>query len=337
MPCLRSLLPAALLLILLTTAGRAQTHSYQLTKTFRIGSPGGWDYIAVGPDKKLYVSHGSHVVILDEKKGDSVGVIPNTAGVHGIAFYEALGKGYTSNGRTNSVTVFDISTGRVLSQIPTGQNPDAILFEPFTRTIVTCNGRSHDLSIIDPATEQVTATIFLDGKPETAVSDESGRLFVNIEDKNEITVVDMVHKNILANWSLSPGDGPTGLAIDRKNKRLFAGCDKWLMVMDAASGNILAKLPIGNGCDGVAFDPRLKDIFASCGEGLLTIIHESSPSSFEVIANVPTKRSARTLAIDEKDHKVFLPAAEMEKGGSGEKLRPLPGTFEILVVNKSKH
>ena len=337
MSCLRSFLPAALLLILLTTAGKAQTHSFQLIRTFHIGSPGGWDYIAAGPDNKLYVSHGTHVVILDKKKGDSVGVIPNTPGVHGIAFYEALGKGYTSNGRTNSVSVFDIRTGRVLSQIPTGQNPDAILFEPFTRTIVTCNGRSHDLSIIDPATGQVIATIFLDGKPETAVSDEAGRLFVNIEDKNEITVVDMVHKNILASWSLSPGDGPTGLAIDRKNKRLFAGCDKWLMVMDAGTGNILAKLPIADGCDGVVFDPRLKDIFASCGEGLLTIIHESSPSSFQVIANVPTRRSARTLTIDEKEHKVFLPAAEMEKGGAGEKLRPLPGTFEILVVAKSKH
>ncbi|MDO6431762.1 YncE family protein [Flavitalea sp. BT771] len=337
MPCLRSYLSSVFLLILLNSAVRAQTHSFQLIQTFRIGSPGGWDYIATGPDNKLYVSHGTHVVILDKKKGDSVGVIPNTPGVHGIAFCEALGKGYTSNGRTNSVSVFEIRTGRVLNQIPTGQNPDAILFEPFTRTIVTCNGRSHDLSVIDPATEQVIATIFLDGKPETAVSDEAGRLFVNIEDKNEITVVDMVHKSILANWSLAPGDGPTGLAIDRKNKRLFAGCDKWLMVMDAGTGNILAKLPIADGCDGVVFDSRLKDIFASCGEGLLTVVHESSPSSFQVIANVPTRRSARTLAIDEKEHRIFLPAAEMEKGGMGEKLRSLPGTFEVLVVAKRKH
>jgi len=321
MPNPRSLLLVLSILLLPAGVVSAQDHDFQLSKTFHIGSPGGWDYIAVGPDKKIYVSHGTHVVILDEKKGDSVGVIPNTNGVHGIAFYEAIGKGYTSNGRTNSVTVFDIRTGRVLNQIPTGQNPDAIFFEPFTRTIITCNGRSHDLSIIDPVTEQVTGTVFLDGKPETAVSDEAGRIFVNIEDKNEITVVDIVHRNILSNWSLSPGENPTGLAIDRKNKRLFAGCDKWLMIMDAVSGGIVGKLPIGEGCDGVAFDHRLKDIFASCGAGQLTIIHESAPSVFRIIANVPTRRSARTLAIDEKDHRVFLPAAGSDK-------------FEVLVIAK---
>lgn len=332
MPNPRNSLLAVLILLLPAGLIRAQPHEFNVSKIFRIGSPGGWDYIAVGPDKKIYVSHGSHVVILDEKKGDSVGVIPNTSGVHGIAFYQALGKGYTSNGRTNSVTVFDINTGRVLNQIPTGQNPDAIFFEPFTRTIITCNGRSHDLSIIDPVTEQVTGTVFLDGKPETAVSDEAGRVFVNIEDKNEITVVDIVHKTIITNWSLSPGENPTGLAIDRKTRRLFAGCDKQLMVMDAVTGKIVAKVPIGDGCDGVAFDNHLKDIFASCGEGTLTVIHESAPSTFNVVANVATKRSARTLAIDEKSHQIFLPAAEMEKGTAGERLKPLPGSFEVLVI-----
>src|SRR5882757_3559514 len=168
MPRLRLSLLFAPMFILFIPDGKAQDPSFQLSKTFRVGSPGGWDYIAIGPDKKIYVSHGSHVVILDEKKGDSVGVIPNTFGVHGIAFYETLGKGYTSNGRTNSVTVFDIGTGKVLNQIPTGQNPDAILFDAFSHTIITCNGRSHDLSIIDPVTEQVVGTVFLDGKPETA-------------------------------------------------------------------------------------------------------------------------------------------------------------------------
>lgn len=316
---LRSSLLVASILLLSPCLVRAQSHFFQLSKIFHIGSPGGWDYIAVGPDKKIYVSHGSHVVILDEKNGDSVGVIPNTSGVHGIAFYEALGKGFTSNGRTNSVTVFDIRTGRVLNQIPTGQNPDAIFFEPFTRTVITCNGRSHDLSIIDPVAEQVIGTVFLDGKPETAVSDEAGRIFINIEDKSEISVVDIIHKTILANWSLSPGENPTGLAIDRKTHRLFAGCDKQLMIMDAITGKIVAKVSIGDGCDGVVFDNHLKDIFASCGEGTLTVIHESTPSTFNVVANVATKRSARTLAIDEKDHKIFLPAAGSEK-------------FEVLVI-----
>jgi YVTN family beta-propeller protein len=320
-------------LILLATTGEAQsTDSFQLAKTFRIGSPGGWDYIAVGPDKKIYVSHGTYVVILDEQKGDSVGVIPNTIGVHGIAFDEALGKGYTSNGRNNSVTVFDIKTGKVLNQIPAGQNPDAIMYDPFSKMIITCNGRSHDLSIIDPVSEQVTATITLDGKPETAVSDEAGRIFVNIEDKNEISFVDIANKKVISSWPLSPGDGPTGLAIDKKTNRLFAGCDKWLIVMDAVSGSIVGKYPIGDGCDGVAFDNHLKYIFASCGEGLLTIIHESAANSFQVVANVPTKRSARTLAVDEKSHEVFLPAADMEKSVNGERPKSISGSFQVLVV-----
>jgi len=176
MTYVRSCLFAVCTLLLSAVSMAQSTDSFQLSKTFRIGSPGGWDYISVGPDKKIYVSHGTHVVILDEKKGDSVGVIPNTNGVHGIAFDEAIGKGYTSNGRNNSVTVFEIKTGKVLNQIPAGQNPDAILFDPFSKTIITCNGRSHDLSIIDPVTERVTATIALDGKPETAVSDEAGRI-----------------------------------------------------------------------------------------------------------------------------------------------------------------
>ncbi|HMH23030.1 MAG TPA: YncE family protein, partial [Puia sp.] len=154
---------------------------YHLQKTFKIGSPGGWDYIAVGPDKKIYVSHGTQVNILDLRTGDSVGVIPNTTGVHGIAFDEALGKGYTSNGRLNSVTVFDLKTSQVLRQIPVGQNPDAIMFDPFSKKIITCNGRGRDLSVIDPVTEQVMATVSLEGKPETAVSDEAGRIFINIE------------------------------------------------------------------------------------------------------------------------------------------------------------
>ena len=323
MPCLRIVVLFASLL-LLHYRGAAQPNTFQLLKTFRIGSPGGWDYIAIGPDKKIYVSHATHVVILDKKKGDSIGVIPNTIGVHGIAFHEALGKGYTSNGRTNSVTVFDIRTGRVLNQIPTGQNPDAIFFEPFTRTIITCNGRSHDLSIIDPVSEQVIGTIFLDGKPETAVSDETGRIFVNIEDKNEITAIDITHRSIIANWPLSPGTTPKGLAIDKKNRRLFAGCDKYLVIIDAGDGHMITKLPIGAGCDGVAFDEKLKDIFASCGEGLLSVIHEDTPSSYRLIANIPTKRSARTLAIDQKKHIIFLPAADEEK--------PLPHPFEVLVI-----
>ena len=316
---------------------RAQNETgFQMSGSFKIGSPGGWDYIAVGPDKKIYVSHGTQVNILDQAKGDSVGVIPNTTGVHGIAFVPSLGKGYTSNGRLNNVTVFDLKTAQVQGQIATGKNPDAIMYDPFSKMIITCNGSSHDLTVIDPATDQVVATISLDGKPETAVSDEAGKIYVNIEDKNKISVVDITTHSVLTSWPLSPAEGPTGLAIDTKTKRLFAGCDKLLVVMDAGTGAIVDKLPIGDGCDGVGFDNGLKLIFASCGEGKLTVIKENSASSFKVIGNVPTKRSARTLAVDERTHTIYLPAADTEPAVAGQRPKTIPGTFQVLVVAKSR-
>jgi len=304
---------------------------YHVTKTYKIGSPGGWDYIAVGPDQRIYVSHGTQVNILDAKTGDSVGVVPNTTGVHGIAF--ADGKGYTSNGRLNTVTVFDLKTGAVLSQIKAGQNPDAIMYDPYTKCVITCNGRSHDLTLIDAASGRVTATIPLDGKPETAVSDEAGKLYVNIEDKNKISCVDLKTKTVEASWPLG-ADGPTGLAMDVKTKRLFAGCQEKLVVMDATNGNVVATLPIGRGCDGVGFDKRLKLVFASCGEGVLTVIKEESPGTFTVIDNVPTKRSARTCAVNEKTHEVYLSEADTEPGAPGERPKQIPGTFGVLVVGK---
>jgi YVTN family beta-propeller protein len=326
----------ALAFCLASRSGVAQTGSgYSVTNSFKIASPGGWDYIAVGPDKRIYVSHGGQVNILDQQTGDSVGVIPNTTGVHGIAF-DGAGKGYTSNGRLNTVTVFDLATGAILKQIPTGQNPDAILFDPFSKKIITCNGRSHDLSVIDPGTAQVVATIPLEGKPETAVSDATGKIYVNIEDKNSISAVDITNNTVIATWSIAPGDGPTGLAIDTKTKRLFAGCDKMLIVVDATSGKIVDKLTIGDGCDGVGFDSGTQLVFASCGEGKLTIVKEESATAFKVIDNVPTKRSARTLAVDERTHNVYLSAADTEPAPQGQRPKMIPGTFQVLVVSRNK-
>jgi YVTN family beta-propeller protein len=309
----------------------AQSSGFHMTKTYKIVSSGGWDYISVGPDQRIYVSHGTQVNILDAKTGDSVGVIPNTTGVHGIAF--GGGKGYTSNGRLNTVTVFDLKTTAVLSQINAGQNPDAIMYDPYTKCVITCNGRSHDLTLIDAASGQVTGTIALDGKPETAVSDEAGKLYVNIEDKNKISCVDLKTKTVEASWPLG-AEGPTGLAIDVKTKRLFAGCDQKLVVMDATNGNVVATLPIGNGCDGVGFDNGLKLVFASCGEGKLTVIREESASTFTVIDNVATKRSARTCAVNQQTHEIYLPAADTEPGAPGERPKQIPGTFGVVVVGK---
>jgi YVTN family beta-propeller protein len=306
----------------------------KVSKTFHIASAGGWDYI-LADQGRLYVSHGTQVNILDQKTGDSLGYIPNTIGVHGIAINPDNGKGYTSNGRLNTITVFNVKTMDTIKQIPVGQNPDAIMYEPFTKKIITCNGRSNNLSIVDPVKEAEIATVALEGKPETAVSDGMGKLFVNIEDKSKIAVVDLKTNKVIASWPLAPGEGPTGLAFDVRTKRLFAGCDKQLIVLNTENGTIVAKVPIGDGCDGVAFDNSLKLVFASCGAGVLSIIHEVSADSYSLIENLPTKRSARTIGLDERSHEVFLPAADMQApAAQGERPRMVPGTFQILVVSK---
>jgi YVTN family beta-propeller protein len=311
--------------------------SLQVIKTFHIQSPGGWDYLAISPVADLlYVSHGTQVNILDKNTGDSVGVIPNTSGVHGIAFAPEFGKGFTSNGRSNSVTVFDIRTNKILDSIKTGENPDAIMFDPFSKRIITCNGRSKDLSVIDPSNNTLVATIPLDGKPETAVSDANGKVYVNIEDKSEISEVDIKTNKVITNWNIAPGESPSGLAIDRKTHRLFAGCDnKLLVVINADNGKVVAQLPIGDGCDGTGFDAGLNYVYASCGEGVLTVIKEQSADQYSVLDNVQTKRSARTCAVDGKTHKVFLSAADLQQNAvPGTRPQMIPGTFQVLVVGK---
>lgn len=318
-------------LALLTFTSFSQ-QDYKVLKSYQILSPGGWDYLAIHQNK-LYVSHGTQVNILDEATGDSVGVIPNTLGVHGIAFDNALGRGYTSNGRANNVTVFDIKTNQVLTQIATGENPDAILFEPFSKTIITCNGRSKNLSLIDPRSNKVLVNIDVAGKPETAVADGRGKLFVNLEDRNEIVEVDLQKRSVSRRWPLG-AEGPTGLAYDAATQRLFAGCDGKLVVVNAATGAVVNRLPIGDGCDGVAFDARKKIIYTSNGQsGTITAIQEKAANQYTVLGNYASKRGARTIAIDESTGRLYLPTAEFEAGTpQGERPRMIPGTFQVLVV-----
>ncbi|MFL5771653.1 MAG: YncE family protein [Flavisolibacter sp.] len=310
----------------------AQNHTYKISKTYHIKSPGGWDYIAVNHGS-IYVSHGTQVNILNEETGDSIGMISNTNGVHGIAFDDAMNRGYTSNGRSNSVTIFDLKSYQVLDSVATGENPDAIMYEPFTKTIITCNGRSKNLSVIDPLKKAVIHTIDVGGKPETAVSDAKGNLFVNIEDRNEIVEVSLKDFKVTQRWSLNPAEGPTGLAYDAKNNRLFAGCEKLLIVMNASTGKIVKQLPIGEGCDGVAFDPNKRLIFTSNGEGTLTVIKETGEDSYNIEGNYPTKRGARTITIDEKSGKLYLPTADFDSSQT-QNGRPkmIPGSFQVLVV-----
>lgn len=328
--CLSSILLASSFIFHSKT--EAQT-GYGILKVLHIGGTGGWDYLAVN-DNKLYVSHSTQVQILDKNSGDSLGIIPHTEGVHGIAFIKSIGKGYISNGRANSVTVFDLAKGNTISQIATGQNPDAIMYETFSKKIITCNGRSNDLSIIDPDKEIVIATIPVGGKPETAVSNGSGLLFVNIEDKNEIAVVDLSNNTVLKRFSLSPAEGPTGLAYDEISNRLFAGCEKKLVVLDANAGKILTQISIGEGCDGVAFDKENHLIFTSNGEGTLSIIEEKSADNYVLLENLATKRSARTIALDPQTHLVYLPAADLAAAPPGTRPAVVPGSFQVLVIGK---
>ncbi len=313
-------------------------NNLRVVNTFHIASSGGWDYLQTGPvNNWLYVSHGTQVNIINKLNGDSVGVIENTTGVHGIAFDVANKKGFTSNGRLNNVTVFDMNTNKPLTQIATGINPDAIIYEPFSKKIITCNGRSKNLSIIDPVQNKLIDSVDVGGKPETAVSDDAGKLFVNIEDKNEIVVVDTKTFKVLNHWSIAPGEGPTGLAIDKATKRLFAGCEKLLMIIDAANGNIVDKIVIGDGCDGVAFDAAAKNIYTANGaDGTMSVIHEESAAKFKLLQNVVTKKGARTITFDADTHRLYLPTAELEPMEPGQKGRPKmkPGTFQIIVVGK---
>ncbi len=336
---MKKLLPVLFAFIIAISSTNAQNPTgLHIINTFHIASAGGWDYLAVGPvNNWLYVSHGSQVNILNKKTGDSAGVIEHTTGVHGIAFDVADKKGFTSNGRLNNVTVFDLYTNKILVQIATGQNPDAIMYEPFSKKIITCNGRSKNLSIIDPVNNMLLDSVDVGGKPETAVSDGMGKLFVNVEDKNEIVVVDTKNFKVLDHWSIAPGEGPTGLAYDAKTKRLFAGCEKLLMIIDANNGKVVDKITIGDGCDGVAFDAATKNIYTSNGsDGNMTVIHEEYADKFTVLENVVTKRAARTITLDEATHLIYLPTAEFETQDPNQKGRPKmkPGTFQVLVIGK---
>ncbi len=310
-------------------------NTLHVADTFHIKSGGGWDYIFVDTaSNKLFVSHGTQVNVLDKNTGDSLGIIPNTTGVHGIALVHNLNKGFTSNGRINNVFVFDLSTLQITDSIATGKNPDAIFYDAYSKKIITCNGGSKDLSVIDPSTDKVVATIDVKGKPETAVSDNEGKIFVNNEDMSEIEVVDINTMKLINSWPMAPGESPSGLSIDRNTKRLFAGCDnKLLMVIDATNGKIIAQPAIGDGCDGTAFDPSTKTIYSSNGEGTLTVIKEVSKDKFEVENNLPTKRGARTLTVDTKTHIVYTPTADFGTPAPGERRPPMiPGTFEVLVI-----
>jgi DNA-binding beta-propeller fold protein YncE len=324
------------------TAWSQTSTGFKVLNDYKINSPGGWDYILVdGANKRVYVSHGTQVNVISTT-GDSLGYIPKTTGVHGIALVHNLNKGFTSNGRSNSVTVFDLktltATGEI--QLPV-KNPDAIFYDDFSKKIITCDGGSHDLCFIDPATEKVVATVPLGEKLETAVSDGKGKIFVNGEDNSTVHVVDATTFKELATYKIDGGSSPSGLDIDRKTNRLFIACgdSKTMVVMDAANGKTIAKFPAGR-TDGLVFDPALKIAFVSNGEGTITAVKEVNANKFELIENIPTEPGARTIGIDLVTHHLYLPTAKFgtAPAATTDNPRPrppmIPGSFHVIEVGK---
>jgi len=323
-----------------TVALAAAGPGYHVVATYKVGGDGGWDYLTTDA-RRIFISRGTHVMVIDADSGRSVGDIPDTPGVHGIALAPELGRGFTSNGREGTVSIFDIKTLATSSKVKVGDNPDAVLYDPATKRVFTFNGRSQDSTAIDAATGKVLGTIKLDGKPEFSASDAKGEIFVNIEDKSELVAIDPNKLEIKAKWPLAPCEEPSGLSIDRKNRRLFVGCgNKMMAVVDADSGKVLATPAIGEGVDATTFDAGTGLAFASCGEGVLTVVKEETPGKFSVAENVPTQKGARTLALDSKTHNVFVVTAQFgpkpEPTADNPHPRPaiLPDSFVVLVVGK---
>ena len=311
--------------------------------SIHVGGSGGWDYLtADSENRRLYVSHGSEVVVIDLDSQKVLTKITGLTGVHGIFPANDLGKGFITDGRSNQVVIFDLKTNAIKTKVKAGTNPDGAVYDPASKRLFAFNGRSNDATVIDAEKETVAATIPVGGKPEFPAADGKGNVYVNIEDKSEILKIDSKAAKVTARWPLSPCESPSGLAIDTVNKRLFAVCDnKMMAVVDAETGKVIATPAIGEGPDAAAFDPSLKVAFSSNGEsGTLTEVREDSKDKFSAVESVKTEEGARTMALDEKTHTVYLSSAKLgppaaNQGGSGHP-RPsiVPDSFKILVVKK---
>ncbi len=315
---------------------------YHLLEKIQVGGEGGWDYLFADADAhRLYVSHATKVVVIDTDKDTIIGEIPNTNGVHGIAVAENLGRGFVSDGRDNTVTIFDLKTLKTLDTVKVGKNPDAIIYDAASKRVFTFNGGSSDATAIDAASGKVAGTIALGGKPEFAASDGKGTVFVNIEDKSEVVPIDSRNLTAKTHWSIAPGEEPSGMAFDAKTRRLFLVCsNKKMIVLNADTGKVVADLPTGNGTDAAGFDTKTRLAFASNGEGTLTVVHEDSADKFSVVENVQTQRGARTMTLDAKTGKIYLATAQFGEtpAPTAERPRPrpaiVPNSFVILVFGK---
>lgn len=325
---------AALLLSAIMVSAQS---SYRIVNRIPVVGDGGWDYLTFDEaNNRLFISHSTMAQAIDIKSGKVVGTIPDTKGIHGITIAADLNKGFTSNGRDSSVTVFNLTTLQVIEtvKIP-AKNPDAILYDQFSQKVFTFNGGSNTSTVIDAKSNKVLATIPLDGKPEFSVTDGNGKIFVNIENKSVINVISTSSLEVVQRWSIVPGDEPSGLALDNINHRLFSVCSNRLMIVsDAETGKVIATLPIGDHCDGVAFDPVLNRAYSSNGDGTITVVQEENANTFKVIETIPTQRGARTITVDKTTHHLYLSVAEYEAAPTEKHHRPAikPGTFVVLDV-----
>jgi len=320
----------------------APPQGFHLIAKYNLGGEGGWDYLSADSiGRRLYIARSNRVTVFDLDKGTVAGELPNTNGIHGVAIANDLGRGFASCGQDAKVVVFDLKTLKPTGEVKAGTNPDSIIYDLSTSRVFAFNGGSSDVTAIDAAKGTVVGTVPLGGKPEFAASDGRGTVYVNIENKNEVLAFDSKKLTVKSRWPVSPGEEPSGLAMDREHRRLFIGCgNKKMIVMNADNGQVIAALPIGEGVDANGYDSAGELAFSSNGEGTLTVVHEDSPDKFSVVETVKTERGARTMAIDSKKHTVILVTADFTAPPPATPDRPhprpgvAPGSFRVLIFGK---
>jgi len=342
----RAWLTSASALVLAALAAQAQgATQYRVTHQVHVPGDEGWDYLTFEQGgHRLFIAHGTQVQVVDTEQLAVTGAIADTPGVHGVALAPDVGHGYISAGRSSTIVVFDlVSLARLKEIKSTGENPDAIIYDAPTHRVFAFNGRGRNATVIDAKTDEVVGTIALDAKPEFAVSDGKGHVYVNLEDRNSLAQIDPQRQAVTAVWKIDGCEEPSGLAMDVQGQRLFAGCsNKVMAVVDATSGRTLGTAPIGGGVDATAWDPHIRLAFASCGEGVLTVIAPSASGAPEVAQSLATQRGARTMALDEHSHRIFLVTANFGRTPPASAAHPhprpeiVPGTFRVLIVEPGR-
>ena len=317
---------------------------YRFLNEIPIGGEGGWDILTIdSPAHRLYLSHATKVVVVDLQKNAVAGEIADTPGVHGFVAIPELQRGFSTNGKEAKASVVDLKTLTTISKVDTGEGPDALVYEPHQGEVYIFNHKGSSATVIDAKTAKVTSTIPLGGTPEfAAVDDAAERVYCNIEDKSEVAVIDAVKHEVVARWPLAPGEEPTGLAFDRAHHRLFASCQKLMVMLDSENGKVVATVPTGSGADGCEFDNATQFAFASCGEGTTTIAKEETPQKLTVVQTLKTEPRARTMALDPRTHRIYLPSAQFQPppspspGASPGRPTIVPDTLKLLVYGKDE-